>query len=411
MTTTSQTLATMAHDPSPERVHAAHARRQLARVGLNAASIERFLRTIVDTDLHAKMVLSLSLGTLGVLHAASLCIHVVGRAMAWARGTDPKHAIKQFDRLLSNANFSPSALARSWVSFVLGKRQEAWIALDWTEFDADDHSTLCAYLVTRHGRATPMLWKTVEKDTLKGRRNRHEDELLEMLRECIPETVKVTIAADRGFGDQKRYEQIRRLGFHYAIRFRQDILLTDQFGEQKPAIDWLHRNGRARMLKKVAVTADCYIAPAIVLAHDKRMQESWCIATSRDDMTAAEVVRLYGRRFSIEETFRDTKDIHFGMGLSATHIGDAARRDRLLFIAAFAHVLLTLLGAAGERCNLDRTLKSNTSKTRTLSLYNQGCYWYMAIPNMREERLVQLMTAYGEILYEHEFIRELLGVI
>ena len=76
MTTTSQPLATMAHDPSPERVHAAHARRQLARVGLNAASIERFLRTIVDTDLHAKMVLSLSLGTLGVLHAASLCIHV-----------------------------------------------------------------------------------------------------------------------------------------------------------------------------------------------------------------------------------------------------------------------------------------------------------------------------------------------
>jgi Transposase DDE domain len=411
MTTTSQTLATTDHDHSQERVHAAHARRQLARVGLNAASIERFLRAIVATDLHAKTILSLSLGTLGVLHAASLCIHVIGRAMAWARGTDPKHAIKQFDRLLSNANFSPSALARSWVSFVLGERKEAWIALDWTEFDADDQATLCAYLVTRHGRATPLLWKTVEKDTLKGRRNQYEDELLETLRDCVPETVNVTIAADRGFGDQKRYEQIRALGFHYVIRFRQDILLTDQFGEQKPAIEWLHPSGRARMLKKVAVTADCYIPPAIVLAHDKKMQESWCIATSRDDLSAAEVVRLYGRRFSIEETFRDTKDIHFGMGLSATHIGDPARRDRLLFIAAFAHVLLTLLGAAGERCHLDRTLKSNTSKTRTLSLYNQGCYWYMAIPNMREERLVQLMTAYGEVLHEHEFIRELLGVI
>jgi hypothetical protein len=71
------------------------------------------------------------------------------------------------------------------------------------------------------------------------------------------------------------------------------------------------------------------------------MKEPWCIATSRDDLTAADVVRIYGRRFSIEETFRDTKDIHFGMGLSATHIGDPARRDRLLFIAAFAHVLLT----------------------------------------------------------------------
>jgi DNA-binding CsgD family transcriptional regulator len=72
--------------------------------------------------------------------------------------------------------------------------------------------------------------------------------------------VDVTITADRGFGDQKRYEQIRTLGMHYVIRFRQDILLTTEFGDQKPAVEWLHPNGRARMLKQVAVTADCYIA-------------------------------------------------------------------------------------------------------------------------------------------------------
>jgi len=394
-----------------ERLDAARARRRLAQVGLNAASVQRFLEEVVGTDLHAKMVLSLALGTLGVLHATSLCIHVVGRAMAWARGMDPKHCIKQFDRLLSNAHFSPWSIAPQWVRFVLAGRQDAWVAMDWTEFDADEQSTLCAYLVTGHGRATPLLWKTVDKSTLKGRRNQYEDELLDMLRQCIPDSVRVTITADRGFGDQKRYEQVRALGFHYTIRFRQDILLTDEKGEQKPAIEWMHPNGRARMLKRVAVTADCYIPPAIVLVHDKRMKDAWCLATSRDDLKAADLVKQYGRRFSIEETFRDTKDIHFGMGLSATHIGDPARRDRLLFIAAFAHVLLTLLGAAGERCGLDRTLKSNTSKTRTLSLYNQGCYWYNAIPNMREERLVSLMLAYGEVLKEHEVCRELLGVL
>jgi len=263
-----------------ERQYAAKARQQLGRVGLSAKNIERFLSEIVEDDLHAKTILSLALGTLGVLHAASLCIHVVGRAMAWARGADPKHCIKQFDRMLSNSHFTPWAIARQWASFILGERQEAWVALDWTEFDADDQATLCAYLVTRHGRATPLLWKTVNKGTLRGRRNQYEDELLERLRECIPATVDVTITADRGFGDQKRYEHIRMLGFHYVIRFRQDILLTDQFGEQKPAIEWLHPSGRARMLKQVAVTADCYIPPAIVLVHDKRMKESWCITAS-----------------------------------------------------------------------------------------------------------------------------------
>ena len=55
-------------------------------MGLNARSIETFLKDAVGVDLHAKTVLSLSMGTVGVLHALSLCIHVVGRALAVAHG-------------------------------------------------------------------------------------------------------------------------------------------------------------------------------------------------------------------------------------------------------------------------------------------------------------------------------------
>lgn len=380
-------------------------------MGLNARSIETFLKDAVEVDLHAKTVLSLSMATVGVLHALSLCIHVVGRALAWAHGGDPKHAIKQVDRLLSNAKVSIGGLAGPWAQFLIGERKEVLVALDWTDFDADDHTTLCAYLVTRHGRATPLLWETTEKSALKRRRNAFETKFLERLREAIPTDVQVTILADRGFGDQKRYEQLRSIGFHYAIRFRQGIKVADQFGEQKTAREWLLPSGRARLLKDMAVTNDFYIVPAVVLVWDKRMKEPWCIATDRAELTAAEVTKLYGRRFTIEETFRDAKDIHFGLGLSATHIGDAGRRDRLLLLAAIAHVLLTLLGAAGERAGLDRTLKANTTKRRTLSLYNQGFYWYMAIPNMREERLRVLMQAFAEVIHEQAFLRELLGTI
>jgi hypothetical protein len=115
--------------------------------------------------------------------------------------------------------------------------------------------------------------------------------------------------------------------------------------------------------------------------------------------------------WQIEETFRDTKDIHFGMGLKATHIGDSRRRDRLLLLGAIAHALLTLLGAAGERAGLDRTLKVNTSKKRQLSLYRQGCFWYDALPNMPHDELALLMQAYDEVLREQSFFRELFGII
>jgi hypothetical protein len=36
----------------------------------------------------------------------------------------------------------------SWVAEVVGRREEALIAMDWTDFDADDQTTLALSLVT-----------------------------------------------------------------------------------------------------------------------------------------------------------------------------------------------------------------------------------------------------------------------
>jgi hypothetical protein len=98
----------------------------------------------------------------------------------------------------------------------------------------------------------------------------------------------------------------------------------------------------------------------------------------------------------IEPNFRDTKDLRFGMGLGATRIGEPTRRDRLLLINAFAMVLLTMLGAAGESLGMDRLLKSNTSKIRTHSLFRQGCMLYELIPTMPDQRLFPLMARFAE---------------
>src|SRR5689334_15610797 len=78
----------------------------------------------------------------------------------------------------------------------------------------------------------------------------------------------------------------------------------------------------------------------------------------------------------MEPSFRDTKDLRFGLGLSTVRIGDPQRRDRLLLLNAVAVVLLTLLGAAGERLGMDRHLKSNTVKPRTHSLFLQRWMLY-----------------------------------
>ncbi|MGI4806516.1 MAG: hypothetical protein ACRYF2_00185 [Janthinobacterium lividum] len=62
---------------------------------------------------------------------------------------------------------------------------------------------------------------------------------------------------------------------------------------------------------------------------------------------------------------------------------------------ACAMALLTLLGTVGESLGMDRLLKSNTSKTRSHSLFRQGCMLYELIPNMPEHQLAPLITAFA----------------
>ena len=131
----------------------------------------------------------------------------------------------------------------------------------------------------------------------------------------------------------------------------------------------------------------------------------------RPDLAPKQVVTLYGRRFSIEENFRDTKDQHFGLGLSATHVGEPARRDRLLLIAALAQVLLTVLGAAGESLGMDRMMKANTVKHRTHSLFRQGLHYYRSIPAMPEHRLRPLIERFAQLVREQQVCVEIFGII
>jgi len=385
-------------------------RRRAASPRLSPERVHEFVRELLGEDVHATRVLSFANGVVGVIHAAALGIHVIGRGLADAMGLDPKHAIKQVDRLLSNTGVTVWEWFHQWVTFVVAAREEIVVALDWTEFDKDDHAVIALYLVTSHGRATPLIWKTVRKSELKARRNEHEYSVIERLHEILPEGIDITVLADRGFGDQKLFTLLETLGWDYAIRFRGLIKVTHD-GKTLPAKEWLPRSGHAKMLRDVGITDDKTAIPAVVVKHQKGMKEAWCIATSRVELGAQGVVKLYAKRFSIEETFRDMKDNHFGMGLSATHIGVPARRDRLLLLGAISHALLTLLGAAGESCGLDSRLKANTVKTRTMSLFNQGCCWYRMIPNMREEWLVPLMRAFGEAVRSHAAFSQIFGAI
>jgi hypothetical protein len=379
---------------------------------LGFQDVNRFLNGLFDGDLHAKRVLSLANATLGVVRTASLAVNTIGQGLALARGLVTKHAIKQVDRLLSNEGIDVDAALRHWVPYVVGSRTDIKVAMDWTDFDADGQTTIMLSLLTRHGRATPLMWLTVDTAALRNHRNEYEYQALVRLADALPADTKVCIVADRGFGDQKLYRFLTEdLKFDYVIRFRGNITVTAADGEVRTASGWVGPGGRASVLRGAVVTAERYQVGTVVCVRDKDMKQAWCLATNLTDATAGFLKELYGRRWGIECGFRDTKDLHFGMGMGLIHVSTPGRRDRLWLLNALAIVLLTLLGAAGEELGYDRYLKSNTTKRRTHSLFRQGCMLYDLIPTMPDARLVPLIERFATMLAQVQMFADTFGAV
>jgi hypothetical protein len=379
---------------------------------LTFGQTHRFLEGLFGGDMHAKRILSLANATLGVVKTASLAVNTIGHGLALARGLVTKHAIKQVDRLLSNQGIDIDAALRHWVPYVVGPRTRINVAMDWTEFASDGQATIMLSLLTRHGRATPLIWLTVDTAELKDRRNEYEDRVLLQLADALPADIKVCIIADRGFGDQNLYRVLsEQLSFDYVIRFRGNIHVTSAEGETRTAAGWVGPGGRAKVLRGAGVTAERYQVGTVLCVQDREMKQAWCLATSTTDQTAKALMTLYGKRWGIESGFRDTKDIRFGMGMGSIHVSTPDRRDRLWLLNAFAILLLTLLGAAGEALGYDRHLKSNTSKHRTHSLFRQGCMLYDLLPTMPDVRLLPLVERFAKMLAQLPVFADTFGAV
>ena len=155
---------------------------------------------------------------------------------------------------------------------------------------------------------------------MKDARNAYEDACLRRLAEVLPAGVRVTLLADRGFADTKLFEFLGSLGFDYVLRLKGNTRVGAADGTVRPAQDWVGQGGRARKLRDATVTeAHCPVGAAVCV-HAKAMKEPWCLVTGSRD--APQIIKLYSKRWTVEPSFRDTKDLRFG----AVRIADPQRR-------------------------------------------------------------------------------------
>lgn len=159
-------------------------------------------------------------------------------------------------------------------------------------------------MITRHGRASRLLWPAVCKGELKHGRNRYEDGCLRRLPEVVPPGCRVTLLADRGFCVQKLFAFLGELGFDNVIRFRGNIGVSGADGLTRRAGEWAGGRaggqGQARKPRDARVTAKGRQVGAVVCVHAKGMKEPWRLATRLREAPAATLVNHYAKRWTIE---------------------------------------------------------------------------------------------------------------
>ena len=361
--------------------------------------------------LHCKQQSALSDAVNGVITSRSLMVSRIGAGLASSKGLKTKHAIKQVDRLLSNERFDPFLLQNKLATFLIGNRKRIYVAIDWTVFAKDKQMSIALRLVTTHGRATPLLWQTVSTTDLKGKKNDYVDEILFRLRGIVPSGCEVILLGDREFGTLNMFEKVyKTLGFHYIFRIKRNFTITTKVGGKQLAHECI--NGEETICHDDAkVTVKEYSVKKVVISRQEKMKDMWCLASSLSDIATQTILNLYGKRWAIETSFRDEKDLQFGFGLKKSRIKSCLRRDRLLLISAIAIILLSLLGAACEQSGYDRYLKANTEKKRTHSLLSQGKAIFELINTLDSYWRQRLFAALSKITERAIFIREDLFVV
>ena len=376
-----------------------------AIVSVNDDELKQFSQQNFPS-LHSKQHSALSDAITGVITSGSLMVSRIGAGLARSKGLLTKHAIKQVDRFLSNDKLDPVTLQNKLASSLLINRKRIYVAIDWTVFAKDKQMTIMLRLVTTHGRATPLLWKTVSTIDLKGKKNDYVFEILCRLRALVPSDCEVVILGDREFGTLNMFEKVHKhLGFHYILRIKRNFTVTSKDGRKNLAHEWI--NGEATIcVDDAKVTVQDYSIKKVVISRQPKMKDMWCLASSLSNIATQTILNLYGKRWSIETSFRDEKDLQFGFGLKKSRIKSCIRRDRVLLISAIAIIFLTVLGAACERSGFDRYLKANTEKKRTHSLLSQGKALFNLITTLDPGWHKRIFTALADIIESIIFVRE-----
>jgi hypothetical protein len=220
--------------------------------------------------------------------------------------------------------------------------------------------------VIYQGRALPLAW--VVRQCPKGHcPEALHIELVELVRDLIPEGTTVVFLGDGEFDGTDLQKTMNDAGWWYACRTAKSTVAT--WEDMTFHLDLLGssiKRGMLIELKEVQFTRDAY-GPVMVLCCWAKGEVDPLYLVSNMSL-AEEAIKYDQKRFRIETFFSDQKSR--GFNIQKSHLEDCQRLSRLLIASCLAYIWLVYLGSL---CKTDGWQSIIHRKNRCdLSLFQLG---------------------------------------
>ena len=323
-------------------------------------------------------------------------------ARAWPGAERVRAPLKSFDRLLSNPHLRQEReLLYGDMARWLLRSERPVIVIDWSDLKADKAWCLLRAAVPVGGRTLPvldMVFPGQQQGTPKA-----EKLFLEHLRTLVPSSTRPILVTDAGFG-RPWFQAVAAMGWDWVGRLRHRTLVkpvevSDERDQWVPcrALYALARSTPRDMGLMDTVRNAPWVCRVVIhrkpprgrkhrnhfghIARSKvslqcaaREREPWLIVASPAlaDLSARQLITLYGRRMQIESSFRDLKSHRYGHGFEDSLTRSGKRIEILLLVNALAAFASWLAGLACEAVGIAHWLAPRRSARRLYSVLRLG---------------------------------------
>lgn len=299
-----------------------------------------------------------------------------------------KHKIKKVDRLLGNKHLQQERIEiyKQLSRRLIGKRKTPHIIVDWSPIAEGSQYYLLRASLAHKGRAITT-YEECHPNSKNANAKVHK-EFLNTLKEILPSHSQPIIITDAGFRNSW-FNQVAEQGWHWIGRVRHNTFYQVVNTLLWQRVTSLHAKatGQAKQLGEVLLARanplNCYFylykretkgrqkktlfgeicRQSTSLKCAKRGREPWLIASSMNS-PANIIIKLYGKRTQIENSFRDTKNQRVGFSLNDTGTRNIERLNILLMIVYIASIGLWFIGQCAKENKQHYQFQANTVKDR-----------------------------------------------